>query len=210
MAYREDSEFLTFGWWMNEPAKSTGAYSFAAFYNGNAYVDATDVTTGNTAVGAGVSGSATYNGNAAGRYVVSGEGGSFTADATLTAKFGNATEMGSVSGMIDNFQGDAGGMSGWMVELKKIDISETTGLEAPFMSDPAVTDPTSSSYEGTVATLGGATAYGTWQGQFFGNERNAPADGGGLKANAAPLAVGGKFGADAAGANIAGAFGARR
>ena len=201
MAYREDTEVLSFGWWLTEPAKSTGSYSFDAFQMGAGYT-ATDA-------GTGVSGSATYTGNAAGRYVMSDEGGSFTADAELTAKFGSDSQDGSVSGMIDNFSGDAAGMSGWKVELKQIDIG-TGGLAAAFASDTDVTDPTSSSYDGTVATLGSVTAHGIWGGQFHGNERNAAADGGGPKMNAAPLAVGGTFDANAAGANIAGAFGARR
>ena len=65
--------------------------------------------------GAHVGGGATYTGNAAGRYVAGDEAGAFTATATLTAKFGDGgaadTEVGTISGMIDKFQGGEG-MSG--------------------------------------------------------------------------------------------------
>lgn len=202
-AYREDSEFLSFGWWMSEPAKATGTYSFDTHYGGLAYAafPTTDAT------GAGVTGDATYTGNAAGRYVVGDEAGAFTADATLTAKFGNATDIGSISGSITNFQGAAGGMSGWSVALKKINMTDLTAAPAFVTS---VTDSSASTYNGTVATLGDVTAHGTWQGAFFGNQKNPAGIAVRNTENAAPLAVAGEFHADGAGANIAGAFGARR
>ena len=85
MAYREDSEFLQFGWWLSDPTKATGQYQFDAFYNGANYM----VTAPRCRRYSAWTGSATYTGNAAGRYVASGTGGSFTADAMLTAKFGD-------------------------------------------------------------------------------------------------------------------------
>ena len=210
-AYREDSEFLTFGWWMSEPAKATGTYSFNTHYNGLAYAAAPAAGVTETNAGEGVTGDATYSGNAAGRYVVGDDYGAFTADATLTAKFGDAATPGSISGSVTNFQGGAGGMSGWSVALKKITIG---ALVPGTAGNPAFqttgTDTSKSTYDGVVATLGDVKAYGNWQGAFYGNAKNAAADGGGNKENAAPLAVAGEFHADGAGANIAGAFGARR
>lgn len=210
-AYREDGEFLTFGWWMRVPAKATGTYSFDTHYGGLAYAAAPASAVTETNAGEGVTGDATYSGNAAGRYVVGDDAGAFTADATLTAKFENATTVGSISGSITNFQGAAGGMSGWSVALKKITIN---ALVPGTAGDPAFqstgTDTSASTYDGVVATLGDVMAYGNWQGAFYGNAKNAAADGGGNKVNAAPLAVAGEFHADGAGANIAGAFGARR
>ena len=116
MAYREDSEFLRFGWWLRDPAKATGQYQFNAFYAGTPY---TVVSADTDETGIGVTGSATYTGNAAGRYVASGTGGSFTADAMLEAKFGNAAadangDAVTISGDITNFKGGEG-MSGWSV-----------------------------------------------------------------------------------------------
>ena len=207
MAYHEDSEYVTFGWWMREPAKSTGAYSFAAFYSGSDYV----VSGSN--MGAEVEGAATYTGNAAGRYVMGNEAGAFTASASLSANFGGpaadaAMNVGSISGSITGFQGDAGGMSGWMVELKKINLSDlATPAAAPFQT--SVPNPNLPTYNGTVATLGAVTAHGSWQGQFYGNAKNPDMPGMNSE-NAQPLAVGGMFNADGAGANIVGAFGARR
>ena len=225
MAYHEDSEYVTFGWWLREPAKSTGAYSFAAFYSGtDVYVPTEDasITGGDTVTddGAPVTGEAIYTGNAAGRYVVGNEAGAFTASASLTAKFGGATaaatsdRVGSISGSITNFQGEAGGMSGWMVELKKINLMTLNTMEDPTTEASeafatTVTNPSLPTYNGTVATLGDATAHGSWQGRFYGNAKNPDMPGQDME-NAQPLAVGGMFNADGADANIAGAFGARR
>ena len=209
-AYREDSEVLSFGWWKSTPAKSTGAYSFRAFHSGAAYADAaSDGSAPGADEGALITGSATYTGNAAGRYVVGDDAGGFTANALLTAKFGNAREIGSIEGSITGFQGDGGAdMSGWSVSLEEIemtDITPTTG--AAFSS--SVTDRSSPNYDGTIATLGDTTAHGQWSGNFYGNAKNSDRPGENVN-DAAPLAVGGTFHADGSNANIVGAFGARR
>ena len=209
-AYHEDAEHVNFGWWMRVPTKATGTYQFDTHYGGSsAYV----APTAGDGVAAGVAGDATYSGNAAGRYVVADDTGEFTADAKLTAKFGGATAttvgsfVGSISGSITNFQGAADGMSGWSVDLKKINMTDLTATPA-FTS--SVSDTSLPTYNGTVATLGDVTAYGTWQGAFFGNVKNPAGIADRNKDDAAPLAVGGEFHADGAGAHIAGAFGARR
>ena len=204
-AYHEDAEFLRFGWWMNEPTRSTGAYSFAAFHMGSDYVAAGSAANN----GIEVTGDATYTGNAAGRYSVGDAAGAFTANASLTAKFGNATVAGSISGMISGFQGDAD-MSGWSVELKKINLTTLQGADATtdeFTSGNL--DQSSATYDGTIATLGDTMAYGSWNGQFYGNLKNPDMPGANAE-NAAPLAVGGLFNASGASAIISGAFGARR
>ena len=213
MAYHEDAEFLRFGWWMMEPARSTGTYQFATFANGSPYRNTRETADD----GAGVTGEATYSGNAAGRYSVGDDAGAFTANASLTAKFGTgaATDFGSISGMISGFQGDAD-MSGWSVELKKITLSDfaaaADGTDVPAAFASATTgngaDRSSSQYNGTIATLGDTMAHGTWSGSFYGNARNS--DTGSNAIDAAPLAVGGQFNASGASAIISGAFGARR
>ena len=172
-AYSEDGSYLTFGWWMSEPAKSTGTYSFDLIGTGStAYAIAASDSADTTGVG--VTGDAVYTGNAAGRYVVGEEAGAFTADATLTAKFENATTAGSISGSINNFQGGADDMSGWSVALKKITLSD---LSAAFASATtgAPANTASSSFNGTVATLGDVTAHGRWSGRFFENAKEARA-----------------------------------
>ena len=204
-AYHEDAEFVRFGWWMSEPARSTGTYQFATLQDGVDHA----VTDG--AAGVAVTGDATYTGNAAGRYSIGDDAGAFTANASLTAKFGNATAAGSISGMISGFQGDAD-MSGWSVELKKINLP-ATGLTNDATSGNAFAttneDQSSATYNGTIATLGDTMAHGTWSGSFYGNEKN-PDMPGQNAVNAAPLAVGGQFNASGASAIISGAFGARR
>ena len=215
VAYREDSEFLRFGWWLRDPTKATGQYQFNAFYSGTPYTvvgpDAADTT------GVGVTGSATYTGSAAGRYVAAGMGGSFTADAVLEAKFGDDTvdtnmNVATISGDITNFQGGEG-MSGWAVELHAISMES---LAVGTATDPQFTTGTDTNrslptYAGTTATMGAVTAYGSWEGRFYGNEKEVLEETGRAnRVNAAPLAVGGKFDAAGSGVSIAGAYGARR
>ena len=215
MAYREDSEFLRFGWWLRDPTKATGQYQFNAFYSGTPYTvvgpDADDTT------GVGVTGSATYTGSAAGRYVAAGMGGSFTADAVLEAKFGDDTvdtkmNVATISGDITNFQGGEG-MSGWAVELHAISMGS---LAVGTATDPQFTTGMDTNrslptYAGTTATMGAVTAYGSWEGRFYGNEKEVLEETGRTnRVNAAPLAVGGKFDAAGSGVSIAGAYGARR
>ena len=207
MAYREDSEFLRFGWWLREPTKATGQYQFNAFYDGTDYT-----VVGTTAdMGAGVAGEAEYTGSAAGRYVAASTGGSFTADAVLTAKFGSgaAADFGSISGDITNFQGGEG-MSGWSVKLHKINLTTLDTSTTAFMTTPG-SSRTSATYNGTTATIGDVTGYGTWEGRFYGNEMEVLEETGRKpRVDAPPLAVGGKFDAAGSGVSIAGAYGARR
>ena len=54
-------EFMSFGWWLQEPTAQTGVYTFRYYADGTAY---------NLAAGNLNAGSAVYNGRAAGRYVV--------------------------------------------------------------------------------------------------------------------------------------------
>ena len=37
-AWRNDTEFMSFGWWMQEPDSANGTYTFQYYADGNAYV----------------------------------------------------------------------------------------------------------------------------------------------------------------------------
>ena len=200
-AWRQDTEFMSFGWWMHEPNAQTGVYRFRYYADGN--VPYVTPTTGNTNL---ASGSATYTGRAAGKYVVQeiddtgvidGEAGMFTAAASLTATFTNSGSAGNISGIINGFQSDNADVdvSGWSVALNRQSFANADGV-----STGSTDDPTAAGFDGATATMGDQTAHGTWTSQFFGQPTG----------NAYPLGVGGTFQADNEAASIAGAFGARR
>ena len=202
-AWRGDQELVSFGWWLQTPASPDGAYTFITYFDGTNYVAA------GTPVG-----TATYSGRAAGRYAVQelgspgvtdGQSGEFVAAASLMANFSSTAN--SVSGSITNFQGEMDGMTGWMVELKRINLGVTANLLNPFTT--SVSSPSAATFNGATATMGDQTAHGTWGGQFLGNDMTGgespmPVNG------AFPKAVGGTFQADNEAVSIAGAFGARR
>ena len=197
----QQGEFMSFGWWLQEPSAQTGVYSFRYYADGTAY----QLASGNLAAG-----SATYNGRAAGKFVVQeidetgvvdGEAGMFTAAASLTARFNATGAQGTLQGMINGFQTDNAGVdvSGWSVTLARQALTDTTGTSVT--SAGTNNDPTATGFDGATATLGDQTLHGTWSSQFFGQPSTA---------DAYPLGVGGVFQADNEAASIAGAFGARR
>ena len=198
-AWQGDQEFMSFGWWLQEPTSPTGAYTFRYYADGNAYQRPATQTL--------AAGSATYNGRAAGKYVVQeiddtgvtgGQAGMFTAAASLTARFGTTNTLG---GTISGFQTDNAGVdvAGWSVTLNRqsFTIADTTDVVTAGTNN----DPTSANFDGATAMMGGQTAHGTWTSQFFGQPTTA---------DAYPLGVGGTFQADNEQASIGGAFGARR
>lgn len=203
-AWQQDQEFMSFGWWLQEPTAQTGVYTFRYYVDGTPYARVSATTTNLAA------GSATYNGRAAGKYVVQeiddtgvtgGESGQFTAAATLTATFSGTGAGGRLSGSINGFQSDNANVdvSGWSVTLNRQNLTDTA--DTSLTSTGAQGDPTAARFDGATATMGDQTAHGTWSSQFFGQ----PTTG-----DAYPLGVGGTFQADNENVSIGGAFGARR
>ena len=201
-AWLGDADFISFGWWLQEPTAATGDYTFRYYADGSSVYN---LATGNLAVG-----SATYNGRAAGKYVVQqiddagvtgGNAGMFTAAASLTAMFTGTGAQGNISGTISGFQTDNMGVdvSGWSVTLAQQTLTDTTGTSVT--SAGTNNDPDAAGFDGATGMLGDQTVHGTWVSQFFGQPTTA---------DAYPLGVGGTFQADNESASIAGAFGARR
>ena len=201
-AWRQDQEFMSFGWWLQEPTAQTGAYTFRYYADGTPYDNTPD---GGAALNL-AAGSATYNGRAAGKFVVQeivdtgvvdGEAGMFTAAASLTATFMNNGSAGNISGTISGFQTDNAdvNVSGWSVTLNR-----QTFANADAQNTGTTDDPTAPGFDGATATMGDQTAHGTWTSQFFGQPQG----------NAYPLGVGGTFQADNESVSIGGAYGARR
>ena len=198
----QQGEFMSFGWWLQEPTAATGDYTFRYYADGTAY----SLASGSNLA----AGSATYNGRAAGKYVVQdidedgvtgGNAGMFTAAASLTARFSGTGAGGSLEGTINGFATDNMGVdvSGWSVTLARQTLTDTSGTSVT--SAGTVNDPSLGTFDGATAMMGGQAAHGTWSSQFFGQPTTA---------DAYPLGVGGVFQADNESSSIAGAFGARR
>ncbi len=167
-----DTAYLYYGWWVSKDDEDepTAASAFASEVN--------DVEGGTAIAGfTGLRGSATYAGHAAGKFAIhrtadgSNNGGHFTADATLEAKFGDATVDGAgIKGTIDNFRlNDGSEDPGWSVALSRNDWTDA-GAFAP----PATRT------ESTVWSIDGnkASASGTWSGQMYDEAPGVPSAGG--------------------------------
>ena len=157
MVSQPDANYLYFGWWVSKD-KDGGPTAASAF----AGVVGTITALANDPSSA-IAGNATYSGKAAGKFAMSnpldgtGDGGHFTADATLTAKFGanDAPNNGGVSGTIDNFMANGKSVP-WSVELKRGGWGASGAITAPAGG-------------GTVWSIDGnkASASGTWSGQMY-------------------------------------------
>ena len=115
------SSYASYGYWLTVTGTAWTVETFA-LANGGGTTAGTDFT---LAADADLGDSATYRGEAVGMSVrktpKAGGGnhidsGMFTAAVTLTAKFSDTAAAQTVSGLINNFQGDAVG-SGWSVRL---------------------------------------------------------------------------------------------
>ncbi|MYD99796.1 MAG: hypothetical protein F4Y03_00755 [Alphaproteobacteria bacterium] len=161
MAMMVDPSFAYFGWWLN---KGTTEGVEAGVFHG-----VTDLTGNDAQLAAptdisALGGTATYTGAAAGKYALNpglsaASGGHWTADATLTADFGNETAPGTISGMINNFM--AGGASmDWSVALG------STVLAGGGVFDTATDTSGDTADNAVVWTIGGVDGAeaGIWSG----------------------------------------------
>ena len=162
MVHQPDAHYLYYGWWVSKDkdGKPTAASAFAGRFGtdpGNS-TDSLDQAGDLTAI----AGSASYSGNAAGKFAMSnpldgtGNGGHFTADANLSATFGSGTTAG-VTGTIDNFRlNDGSEDPGWSVSLARGAVATDGTITAP------TADPTVWSINGNKAP-----ASGTWSGTMY-------------------------------------------
>ena len=139
-----------------------------------------------------MTGTATYSAQdgATGVYADAEEGRNyfFDADVTLTANFGNGSELGTISGRIHNFDVDGLTVTG-NPELT-LDSADIGSSNSGFFTGDTRMD-----------VVGGSNFTGKWGGQFYGNGAN-PTD--------APGSVAGTFGAATADGSesFLGAYGA--
>lgn len=185
----DDTDYMAGGVWLHVPssASSVDDVTFGAF------ADASDPFTSQNVQR--LTGTARYQGDASGIYTAkasrdaSATIGLFDADVELTANFGGAGDLGTVSGRVFNPRLDTGETS----ILQEVSLGEapiTANEGGFFRGDTSGTDRTGGGYAGK------------WGGQFAGNTSGDP--------DAHPTSVGGTFGASRADdlVNFVGAFGA--
>ena len=202
MVSQPDANYLYYGWWVSKD-NDGGPTAASAFVGEVGDVDGT----GDTPSGETLTGSATYAGHAAGKFAMSntldgtGNGGHFTADAMLTAKFGAIAEdnENGVTGTIDNFRlNDGDEDPGWSVTLNR---------SSAWATDGGITGPTS---DATVWSVNGnkALASGTWSGTMYDEMPGDPPNGDGSNI---PTAVTGTFYSEFSTiGRMVGAFGAEK
>ncbi len=215
-----DPDYMYFGWWARDDDDGMPAAA-SAFYDvrGGGIEVATD--------GPSLAGSATYKGPAVGQYAIHdpdngrGDGGEFTATATLRAEFNTKAlnPQSGMSGMIDGFRlrsrsgigaGDWRDPAGdWSVSLDRSDWVTGTGGGSPGYTSGSPKGHTDNRAR-TVWTVGGVKAApaGSWVATMYDEATGTVADGG--DGSNHPTSVMGKWQAERGGTHrMVGAFGAR-
>ena len=151
MVSRPDPNYLYFGWWLSkdEDDKPTSASAF--------FGEMGDVETGGTLANpTALAGTAIYTGHAAGKFAINNplggsDAGHFTANATLTAKFGAVATPtnGGISGTLDTFMANDE-LVPWSVKLHRAAWDGTNA--GAFES---VSDTTNTIDEGTTWSIDG-------------------------------------------------------
>ena len=209
--YSPDTDWLAAGVWLTLPDDEEGDYAIGAFAFGN---DPYKPTNSDALT---VEGTATYNGQAFGRYAMATDDerndakmvGKFEADAVLKADFGTATEMGSITGDLTGFTADGQDVN-WDVNFE-----QATLKQGPNDADPPqpVADNTAVRFNaGASGHADGHGLTGYWNGQFYGTPATG-STGDALQ----PGSVAGTFGltterdaADNFSLTMTGAFGAEK
>ena len=214
------ADYLIFGHWLYVPDDVTDAdaYDFGVFASGGDAFAVADIMP--------LTGTATYNGDAAGVYYANGlssspDIGSFTADVELMADFKSSSEYGTVEGEVNNFVFDGDANSSF-ASLYPAALSLSTytynGYGVPDQSRnifdrswPTNSDPQRGGWiHGlTFATTDAGESFeGPWFGKFFGNDDPS---------SDLPTSIGGTFSAFIDPGNnqqsergLAGSFGAHR
>ena len=156
------AQWAAFGIWANLPNdfSNVSSLSFGAFANSSDPFDQANLPA--------VTGTATYEGDGTGIYVAPDSNDLdmdlFGAQVSLTADFGNGTDLGTISGRISDFtvEGDSqpDQLEGVVMELSSADIG--SGDSGFFTGATSMT------------LTGGVPFRGSWGGQFAGNGEGSP------------------------------------
>ena len=182
-----DADYLAGGLWVRVPADaaSVADYEFGAFMDGSDPFRQANL--------AGLTGMATYEGGGQAVYSHQGENRNYFLDASvrLTADFGDASSLGSISGTVSDFRGEGPASDAYEGVSVSLGTAEIGDADSGFFTGDTSTSGTDSAFTGK------------WGGRFYGN---------GAAAGAHPGSVAGTFGAAAAdgGESIVGAYHARR
>ena len=193
-----DASYLYYGFWLKK-TEEDGATTYNAVQTFTGEVGINVFSSGEMS---NVFGTASYEGGAGGVYVKktftadgmldTATSGTFTANVGLMAYFGGddvaANKQYSMEGSVSDFALSGGEENAWSVNLK-----------ADF-------DGTQNTFTGT-ANGGGDEA--AWNGTFFGDAEETPAEDDGA-AKLAPASVTGEFNANFSNGHVAGAFGVHR
>ena len=167
-SYSPDADWLAAGVWLTIPDDTEdGDYAIGAFVFGNNPYKA------DTAANAqGIEGTATYAGEAFGRYAENDAGnmetGRFTADAMLMADFGDDSAMGTIHGDLTDFMAN-GQSEDWDVNFEQAMIQ--MGMEPDNQDPPVLQTVENSALRFNAGASGHARGHGLtgfWNGQFYG------------------------------------------
>ena len=186
---RVDADYLAGGIWVRVPADAAGVadYEFGAFADGSDPFRQDNL--------AGLTGTATYEGDARAVYSHQETNRNYfvDGDVRLTAEFGGADSLGSISGTVSNFRGE--GPESDSYSYRGVSVS---------LGAASIGSADSGFFTGDTSTSGTNSAFtGKWGGRFYDN---------GAAAGDHPGSVAGTFGAATAdgGESIVGAYAARR
>ena len=172
--YTEDTDWLSAGVWLTIPDdEEDGDYAIGAFVFGNDPYKPADEAAANS-----ITGTATYAGEAFGRYAeVDGdnaETGRFTADAMLMADFGANDVMGTIYGSLSGFVANGQSEKMWSVNFESANIMMGMDDQDP----PQVVQNSALRFDaGASGHARGHGLTGYWNGQFYGSpEADATGD----------------------------------
>ena len=180
-----NNDYIVFGVWMQDveviadDGTVTTPNDFGAFQDGGR----------EGPVAAEVTGTATYEGSATGLYTAGESVDYFQGDATLEAKFGDATAQGTITGMIDGIVAGGNDMSD-VIYLN----DDGTPADGNITTAGAITGD---ARMGTVTTVDAVTTYshnGSWSGQFYNGTADDTDTTDVNESHVAPGSVAGTFG----------------
>ena len=160
-----ENDYMVGGWWLLAPNNPAGDYRFGVLAKPEKYYP----RSGQGSIKAGVTGSATYKGNAAGLHTSSENGiQRLLGKVTLNADFKGTTERGTIEGRINSLTLDGESVRGGILLPKATLGASTTHLRFP----APITDSTADknlNRKVEIGNIDGTNYKGDWAGTFQGD-----------------------------------------